>query len=400
MSVLAECPFCHKKQSTKNKICSCSGDLDKAKKGKKVKYWINFNVPGEGVRREYVGYSIEEARDADGKRRTQKRENRIFDMLPEAKMTFKELAAWYLDLSKVKALRSYSNVKLCLKNFNKVFGPRIVGDIKQLDLEEYQEKRAGEKKSAATIDMEIRIAKTMVRKALDNDLVAGRTLKAFNLTEKKLKRGSNARERTLSFDEISKLLFEAPPHLRAMIEVALYTGMRQGELRELRWKHIDRKTKFIRLPASMTKENKNKNVPIAPRLMEILDSLVVPINKNTDGHVFIFRGKPITHNTGMKKGMRNACKRAGLSYGRKAENGLTFHDLRRMAKTNMVNAGIKKEHRDTILGHSLGGMDDYYIKPTEEDLTKAMAQYAAWIARGGKTEEEAKKEEDHLDKAM
>ncbi len=396
MSVLAECPFCHKKQSTKNKVCKCSGDLDKAKKGKKVKYWINFNVPGEGVRREYVGYSIEEARDADGKRRTQKRENRIFDMLPEAKMTFKELADWYLELSTVKALRSYKNVQLCLKNFNKVFGSIMVNQIKPLDLEEYQEKRAGEKKSAATIDMEICIAKTMVNKAFDNDMVAGYTLKAFKLTKRRLKRGSNARKRVLSFDEIRKLMGETPPHLRAMVEVALYTGARQGELRELRWKHIDRKNKFIRLPASMTKESKEKNIPIAPRVMEILDSLVVPINKNTDGYVFIFRGKPITHNTGMKKGMRNACKRAEIPYGRNAENGLTFHDIRRTAKTFMVQAGIEKVYRDTILGHSLEGMDVHYIVPSEQDLTRAMEQYAAWI----EAQRDGKKEEEHLDKAM
>ena len=70
----------------------------KAKRRKEaVRYWIDFGVNGK-ARRECVGYSIEEARDADGKRRVQKRENRIFDMVPEAKMTFQKLSEWYLGL--------------------------------------------------------------------------------------------------------------------------------------------------------------------------------------------------------------------------------------------------------------------------------------------------------------
>ena len=75
MAILAECPLCHRKQSVKNKLCKCGADLVKAKRSKKVRYWINFRMPDGKQRREAVGYSIEKARDADGKRRSQKREN-------------------------------------------------------------------------------------------------------------------------------------------------------------------------------------------------------------------------------------------------------------------------------------------------------------------------------------
>jgi len=46
-------------------------------------------LAGRKQRWEEVGYSIEGAKDAEGKRRDQKREGRIFDIKPEAKMTFK-----------------------------------------------------------------------------------------------------------------------------------------------------------------------------------------------------------------------------------------------------------------------------------------------------------------------
>jgi len=45
--------------------------------------------------KEFAGYSIEEARDAEGKRRAQKREGRILEMLPQSRITFKELSGWF-----------------------------------------------------------------------------------------------------------------------------------------------------------------------------------------------------------------------------------------------------------------------------------------------------------------
>jgi len=99
MAILAECPVCHNKQSTRNKVCSgkngCGTDLDKAKRSKKVKYWIMYRLPNGKQRKEAVSsfeglnpYSIEDARGAEAKRTVQKRERRIFDMLPEANMAF------------------------------------------------------------------------------------------------------------------------------------------------------------------------------------------------------------------------------------------------------------------------------------------------------------------------
>ena len=67
MAILAECPLCRKKQSVRNKSCMCGNNLDKAKRNKKVKFWISYRLPGGKQRREFVGYSVEEAKDAEGK---------------------------------------------------------------------------------------------------------------------------------------------------------------------------------------------------------------------------------------------------------------------------------------------------------------------------------------------
>ena len=59
MAILAECPLCRRKQSIRNKSCICGNDLDRAKRSKKVKYWINYRLPGGKQRREFVGFSVE-----------------------------------------------------------------------------------------------------------------------------------------------------------------------------------------------------------------------------------------------------------------------------------------------------------------------------------------------------
>lgn len=385
MAILAECPVCHKKQKVTNKVCDCGTGFDKAKKSGKVRYWIQFRLPGGKQRKEYVGTSIEEARDADGKRRVQKRENRIFDILPEAKMTFEELTNWYTELAPVKKLASYKRVKQALSSFNKTFGDRIVGSIKPVELEEYQERRERDGKAAATIDMEISIAKTMIVKAFDNDMVDGRTVKAFRKIRRKLKKAANARRRTVTIEEYQRLCSVAPAHLKAFITIGFNTGMRAGEIRMMQWSYIDREKGFIRLPEDITKERKAKIIPINHHVQELLDSLPRAIHH---GFVLTYRGEPIQDRGGFKRSFGTACKNAGIPCGRKAEDGMTFHDIRRTVKTNMLNAGVNKVHRDLILGHSLQGMDVHYIVPSEEDLRAAMERYTAWLDKESETASE------------
>ena len=90
MSVLAECPICHKKQSLHNRLCSCGEDLVRAKRSERIRYWMSYRLPGgRQVRKvEGSGYSLKDAIAAEGKTRALKVENRILDIKPEAKMTF------------------------------------------------------------------------------------------------------------------------------------------------------------------------------------------------------------------------------------------------------------------------------------------------------------------------
>ena len=133
---------------------------------------------------------------------------------------------------------------------------------------------------------------------------------------------------------------------------------------------------MIRLPAEVTKENRTKDIPINHHIISVLDSLTVPINRD---YVIKYMGIPLNGKSSLKKQFPETCQKASIPHGRKTLGGITFHDIRRTVKTNMLKAGIDKPHRDTILGHSLKGMDAHYIIPTDESLTAAMQKYTVWL---------------------
>ena len=385
MAILAECPRCHKKQAVKNRNCDCGADLVKEKRLKKVRYWVVYRLANGKQRKEFVGNlpdgrpaGIEEARAAEGKRKAQKVENpAILERVPAERMTFTELSEWYLDLSPVKKLSSYNRINRESGQFQPgIWGAGLSAALKPLDLEEYQEKREEDGRAPATIDMEISLVKTMVTKAFDNDLVDGRTVKAFRTVKRKLRKAGNARKRTLTIDEYLKLVDVAPDHLKAFLTVAFNTGMRTGELRGLRWSHIDREKGVIRLPADLTKESKAKVIPMNHHVKGVLADLPRAIHHD---FVLTYQNEPIVTPGGLKNSFITACGKAGIPYGRHEANGITFHDIRRTVKTNMLSAGVDKVYRDTILGHTLHGMDVHYMSPSEDDLHRAMANYTAWI---------------------
>ncbi|MCU0600244.1 MAG: tyrosine-type recombinase/integrase, partial [Desulfobacterales bacterium] len=125
-----------------------------------------------------------------------------------------------------------------------------------------------------------------------------------------------------------------------------------------------------------TKEGKKKIIPINHHVESVLSGIPRAIQHD---FVITFQGEPIRQKDGFKRSLKTACKNAGIPYGRGESDGMTLHDIRRTVKTNMLNAGIDKAIRDTLLGHSLEGMDRHYIVPDERALKKAMARYTEWL---------------------
>ena len=216
-------------------------------------------------------------------------------------MTFNELAKWYMGLEKVKAQRCFWKTEMKLRQFNQIFGNKIIGKIKLADLENYQAKLKKQGLAPNTIDQGIGIIKTMIYKAFDNDLVGGDVLRAFKKVKKTLKKGTDVRDRILSPDEFEALMVHSPHYLKPIVATGYYTGMRRNEVLSLERDKVDLENRFIYLDADITKDDEARDVPICDELFKILQS--IPKAIHTD-HVFLKDGIPIRNFKKYEKGRR------------------------------------------------------------------------------------------------
>jgi integrase len=85
-----------------------------------------------------------------------------------------------------------------------------------------------------------------------------------------LEREHSERDRVLSAEEFQRLYGAAASWLQPMLLVAYQTGMREGEIRSLRWDHVDLKTGTIRLKPSDTKTAEGRLIPLSQTLTSTL----------------------------------------------------------------------------------------------------------------------------------
>ena len=383
MAIMQECPYCHRKQSVAKKKCvSCGSDLDREKKNRKVRYHIVYRLPDGKQKWESVGsfddlspYSIEDAKKAMAKRNIQKAENRILDIKQDTKLTFSDLSKWYLGLEGVKALASYRGACIRLSKFNTRFGDTLLSVLKKADIEGYQTHLQGEGLSHAYIDNIITQAHVMVKAAYSNDMISHDALKPFIVTKQLLKKNSNARDRILSWDEFEKLRAVSSAHLKGILTMAFFTGMRKREILSLTWDRIDLDKREIRLEAMDTKTGQPRTCPIGEELLRLLQCLPSRLKCK---HVFIYKGQPCKD---IKKSLQGACKLAGIPYGRNAKNGFTFHDIRHTFNTCARKAGVSEGVIMALTGHETREMFDRYNKIDSEDINQAMTRIEKALKR-------------------
>ena len=127
------------------------------------------------------------------------------------------------------------------------------------------------------------------------------------------------RQRRLKPGERERLLKACDAWLRPVVEFALETAMRQGEIATLRWEHIDLGRRVAHLP--LTKNGLARDVPLSARAMGIIRALP----ERADG--LIFGAGDYSH------AFAAACRRAGIT-------DLRFHDLRHEATSRLFERGL------------------------------------------------------------
>lgn len=168
-----------------------------------------------------------------------------------------------------------------------------------------------------------------------------------------------ARARVLSNEEIERLLQALEPigrrshWTKPIVQLALATAMRRGELLSLRWEHIDLNGRTAFLPD--TKNGDSRTVPLSSTAVKVLAALP----RHLSGVVFPL--KFFSLDAAFKRGL----KRAGLT-------DVRFHDLRRTAITRMADKLPNVIELAAVSGHKSLMVLKRYYQPTAKDLASKL----------------------------
>jgi integrase len=167
------------------------------------------------------------------------------------------------------------------------------------------------------------------------------------------------RSRVLQPDERERLLIALRPAGRRnpwmlpLVQLALSTAMRRGELLALRWEHLDLARRTVLLP--MTKNGRPRTVPLSSEAVSLLSGLPC----SDDGRVF-----PIAAQT-MEAAFTRARTRAGVQ-------DLRFHDLRHTATSEMAAKLPNVIELAAVTGHQTIQMLKRYYHPNAEALARKL----------------------------
>lgn len=144
-------------------------------------------------------------------------------------------------------------------------------------------------------------------------------------------------------------------HLPAMVRLALYTGMRQGEIVRLEWIEVDLRTAEIHLPAERTKARKARTVALSRPAVALLAGIKRERLVGS-AHVFAECNRPPgTRPRFPRRAWDRAVERAGL-------DGFHYHDLRHTYAAYALSEGANVEQTMFALGHSTPAMALRYMK--------------------------------------
>jgi integrase len=166
----------------------------------------------------------------------------------------------------------------------------------------------------------------------------------------------------LDDEEFERLLSELPDYSQRIVLAAAETGMRAGEIRQLKWEDVDLVAGELRV--AMAKNKEYRVVPLTQRLRVLLEQMKEEATPRPSSPVF--KGVEI------KKGLAAALKRAGI------EKHISQHSFRHQFATRALEAGMSNFHLQKIGGWKSAMMLDRYGKVRNKALHEQMAKLNAY----------------------
>jgi len=295
---------------------------------KKNKTWyIDYYVDGQR-KREAVGSNLKMAEKVIAKRKVQIAENRFLDVESKAGCSFETLSKQYMEYAKTSK-GSWSRDQRSIKVLSRWFGNRPLFKITALAVEKFKNERRTQV-GPASVNRELACLKHMFTKAIHWKMASANPVKMV-----KLFREENARLRYLTKEEIKRLCHECPEHIRPIVLVALFTGMRKSEILGLKWDDLDFQQKLIYI--RHTKNGRAKEIPMSADVYGVLRAL--PFRSQ-----YIFSKSNGERIVDIRTAFENAVSRAQI-------DNFVFHDLRHTFASYLVMSGVDLLTVKELLGH-------------------------------------------------
>ncbi len=298
-----------------------------------------------------------------------------------------------------------------LSNINRIrrdFGAKRATSLTAADVNDYIEERQDGGDANATINRTTQLLK-QAYKLVNLPLPGPEPITRLDET-------GNVRKGFFNEPEIRRVLARLSSDLADFVLFGWLTGMRKGEIESLHW--TDLENHCIELRAENAKTGKPRSIPLVGELAELIERRKVARVLKRNGTVtlasLIFHrdGEPITE---FRKSWHTACVACGLGkwvcpnctgdegtedaglhvfaldakgkcprcslafgYDDRKYSGRLFHDLRRSAVRDMINAGVPQADAKLISGHKSDSIFDRYNIRDNDDTRRALERTQAY----------------------
>lgn len=196
----------------------------------------------------------------------------------------------------------------------------------------------------------------------------------------KLKRrhGTALERRPFTRAELTAVLDACPPEWRSMVLFGIYTGQRLGDLRRLKWAHVDLTAGMIRFRTGKT--GRQQHIPIAAPLRAHLETwsrtseylhpkleAIIPVTASG-------QFADILAAAGLREKKRHRAHHGNGRGAAKQMLALSFHSLRHTAVTMLKESGVPAALVMEIVGHDSALISQHYTHIGDDVLAAAMAK--------------------------
>ncbi len=321
-------------------------------------WWMSFTYQGRQVRTSTETADKRLAEAILAKIKVKIVEGRYFDRLEEQTRTFAELMERY-DSEHVVKQASRRATRGYIRNLLPVFGHLTLSEISPKLIVAYKQKRYADGVAPATINREL----AAMKKAFNLAIREWEWCRENPVSRVSMEKEANARDRWLTHEEEARVLGASPPWLGELVQFALHTGMRLGEILALTWRGVDLFRNTVTVFRS--KNGRRRTIPLNQTARTLLKTKAKVRASHTE-HVFQSEAHTPLDPNNVRRAFRRAVEQAEI-------DELHVHDLRHTFATRLVQAGVDLYKVQRLLGHQSPVMTQRYAHHSPESLRDGVA---------------------------